>query len=145
MPRSECLDRLALANICFTVFLSLRFRLLALLSGNSYEQLKFLHGISGLMIVVQVAVHGGCYTATFMQQNNTARLRVADEIYGITAGFMLVGMSLAVVVIRNLSYEIFYVFHVILFILSLIFIGLHHTDIAEKILIVIGVAAGIGT
>ncbi|KAL0931285.1 Ferric/cupric reductase transmembrane component 2-like protein 3 [Colletotrichum truncatum] len=133
---------LALANICFTVFLSLRNTPLAYLTAWSYERLKFLHGIAGITIVVHTIIHGACYSSFFIQQNNAIRLQVLDEIYGIVAGFMLLSMVIVAVILSRKHYELFYILHVLFFILSLIFIGLHHPDVAENVAYAVAVAGG---
>ncbi|KAH6662923.1 ferric reductase like transmembrane component [Plectosphaerella plurivora] len=133
---------LAVANICFTVFLSLRNTPLAILADRSYERLRFLHGIAGIMIVINVVIHGACYTDFFAQQNNIARIRETDEIYGIIAGFMLLGMIISATVVRRFSYELFYILHATCFVLALVFTSLHHPDLFEKVLIAVGVAGG---
>ncbi|OLN96666.1 Ferric/cupric reductase transmembrane component 2-like protein 3 [Colletotrichum chlorophyti] len=133
---------LALINICFVVFLSLRNTPLAYLTAWSYERLKFLHGIAGFTIVVHVAIHGACYSSFFIEQNNAIRLQVLDEIYGIVAGFTLLSMTIVAVIFSRKRYELFYILHVFFFILSLVFIGLHHPDVAENVAYAVAVAGG---
>lgn len=137
-----CFARLALSNICFVVFLSLRNTPIAYLTAWSYERRKFLHGIAGLTSVAHAVIHGACYSSFFIQQNNAIRLQVMDEIYGIVAGFMLLSMAIFAIIFSRKHYELFYVLHVLFFILSVVFIGLHHPDAAENVVYAVAVAGG---
>ncbi|KAF5007524.1 hypothetical protein FDECE_6147, partial [Fusarium decemcellulare] len=133
---------LTVANICLTVFLSLKNTPLGYLTGWSYERLNSLHRVTGLTTFVLVVVHAASYSSFFLDQQNAARLRVTEEIYGIVAGFMLLMVVTVALTLQRRRYELFYVLHVFFFVVSLVFICLHHPTAAERVIIAIGLAAG---
>ncbi|KAM5381705.1 hypothetical protein ACJZ2D_002925 [Fusarium nematophilum] len=133
---------LAVANICLTVFLSLKNTPLGYLTGWSYERLNILHRVSGLTTLLLVIVHAASYSSFFLEQQNAARLRVNEEIFGIVAGFSLLTMATAALTLQRRRYELFYVLHVLFFVVSLVFICLHHPTAAERVIIAMGLAAG---
>ncbi|CVL06717.1 related to ferric-chelate reductase [Fusarium mangiferae] len=134
---------LAIANLCLTVFLSLKITPLGFLVGWTYERLNPFHRVSGLMTFILVLVHAASYSSFFLEQQNAARLRVLDEIFGIVAGFTLFTVVAVALTLQRRRYELFYVLHVLFFIASLVFICLHHPTAAERVIIPISVAAGI--
>ncbi|KAF4460245.1 ferric reductase like transmembrane component [Fusarium albosuccineum] len=133
---------LAVANICLTVFLSLKNTPLGYLTGWSYERLNSLHRVTVLTTFVLVVVHAASYSSFFLDQQNAARLRVNEEIYGIVAGFTLLMVVTVALTLQRRRYELFYVLHVFFFVASLVFICLHHPTATERVVIAIGVAAG---
>lgn len=134
--------RLSIANICFTVFLALKNTPLAYLTAWSYDRLNSLHQIAGWTTLALIVVHGATYSSFFLQQNDFARLRVTKEIYGITAGFTMLSIAVVAVSLRRWYYELFYLLHIFFFVVSLVFIGLHHPTVTERVVIAVGVAAG---
>ncbi|KAJ4317700.1 hypothetical protein N0V84_007219 [Fusarium piperis] len=133
---------LAVGNLCLTVFLSLKNTPLGFLAGWSYERLNSFHRVSGMMTFLLVVVHAASYSSFFLDQQNAARLRFREEIFGIVAGFTLLVVVSAALTLQRRRYELFYVLHVIFFIVSLVFISLHHPTAAERVIIAIGLAAG---
>ncbi|KAJ3530721.1 hypothetical protein NM208_g9201 [Fusarium decemcellulare] len=133
---------LAVANICLTVFLSLKNTPLGYLTGWSYERLNSLHRVTGLTTFVLVVVHAASYSSFFLDQQNAARLRFTDEIFGMVAGFGLLMVVTIALTLQCRRYELFYVLHVFFFVVSLVFICLHHPTAAERVIIAIGLAAG---
>ncbi|KAI8661062.1 FAD-binding FR-type domain-containing protein [Fusarium keratoplasticum] len=136
------LPLLAVANIVLTVFFSLKNTPLGYLTGVSYERLNILHRISGLTTFLLVVVHAASYSSVFIDQQNAARLRVREEIFGIVAGFSLLTVVMAALTLQRRRYELFYVLHVVFFVVSLVFISLHHPTAAERVIIAMGLAAG---
>ncbi|KAH7247716.1 hypothetical protein MRS44_010812 [Fusarium solani] len=133
---------LAVANTVLTVFFSLKNTPLGYLTGVSYERLNILHRISGLTTFLLVVVHAASYSSFFLDQQNSARLRVREEIFGIVAGFSLLTVVMVALTLQRRRYELFYVLHVVFFVVSLVFISLHHPTAAERVIIAMGLAAG---
>ncbi|RSL74063.1 hypothetical protein BHE90_014636 [Fusarium euwallaceae] len=133
---------LAVANTVLTVFFSLKNTPLGYLTGVSYERLNILHRISGLTTFLFVVVHAASYSSVFLDQQNAARLRVREEIFGIVAGFSLLTVVMAALTLQRRRYELFYVLHVVFFVVSLVFMSLHHPTAAERVIIAMGLAAG---
>ncbi|KAI3546150.1 ferric reductase like transmembrane component [Colletotrichum filicis] len=134
---------LSIANIAFVVFLSLKNTPLGFLTAWSYERLNVLHQIAGYITMVLIIVHGATYSAYFIEAGNMARLRVAEEIYGIASGFTFLSLVLAGAIVRLWYYELFYILHVSFFAISMVLVGLHQPELSKKIIIITAVAAGI--
>ncbi|KAH8694383.1 ferric reductase like transmembrane component [Ilyonectria robusta] len=134
---------LAVANICLTVFLSLKNTPLGFLTGWSYERLNSLHRVSGMTSLILVIIHGVSYSSFFLDQQNSARLRVKEEIFGIVAGFTVLMVVAVALTLQRRVYELFYFLHIFFFVVSMIFICLHHPTAGERVIIAIGVATGI--
>ncbi|KAG5762442.1 hypothetical protein H9Q72_009443 [Fusarium xylarioides] len=134
---------LAIANLCLTVFLSLKITPLGFLVGWTYERLNSFHRVSGLMTFILVLVHAASYSSFFLEQQNAERLRLPDEIFGIVAGFTLFTVVAVALTLQCRRYELFYVLHILFFIASLVFICLHHPTAAERVILPVGLAAGI--
>ncbi|KAK1850894.1 ferric reductase transmembrane component 5 [Colletotrichum chrysophilum] len=126
---------LAIANIVFVIFLSLKNTPLGYLTAWSYERLNVLHQIAGYVTMALIIVHGATYSSYFIEANNAARLRVHEEIYGIASGFTFLTLVVAGAVVRFWSYELFYVIHVSFFAISMVLVGLHQPEMTKKIII----------
>lgn len=125
------------------MFLSLKNTPLGFLAGWSYERLNSLHRVSGLMTFILVLIHAALYSSFFIEQQNAERLRFTEEIFGIVAGFTLFTVVAVALTLQRRCYELFYILHVLFFITSLVFICFHHPTAAERVIIPIGLAAGI--
>ncbi|TEA13976.1 Ferric/cupric reductase transmembrane component 2 [Colletotrichum sidae] len=134
---------LAIANIAFVVFLSLKNTPLGYLTAWSYERLNILHQIAGYVTMALIIVHGATYSSYFIEANNAARLRVHEEIYGIASGFTFLTLVLAGAVVRFWHYELFYVLHVSFFAISMVLVALHQPEAAKKIIIVTALGAAL--
>ncbi|KAF5252708.1 hypothetical protein FANTH_2335 [Fusarium anthophilum] len=133
---------LAVSNLCLTVFLSLKNTPLAFLTGWTYDRLNPLHRAAGLMTSALVVIHAAMASA-FYQDSQPSKLYEAKQYFVIFAAFTMfstVGVALA---LQRRRYELFYVLHVLLFMLLVVFICLHHPDITQKVMIVIFIAAGL--
>ncbi|KAF9882381.1 ferric reductase transmembrane component 5 [Colletotrichum karsti] len=126
---------LAIANIVFVIFLSLKNTPLGYLTAWSYERLNVLHQVAGYVTMALIIVHGATYSSYFIQANNAARLLVHEEIYGIAAGFTFLTLVLAGAIVRFWYYELFYILHVSFFIISMVLAGLHQPEMTKKMLI----------
>jgi predicted ferric reductase len=128
---------MAVANLVLVVFLSLKNTPLSFLTPWSYERLNVIHQIVGYTLMITVIIHGCSYASYFGMTDNLVRLRVKEEIFGIIAGFSMLSMVVAAAIVRRFWYELFYVVHLLFFVVGLIFIGLHQPEIAKKILIAV--------
>ena len=136
-------SRLAVANICVTIFLSLKNNPLGWLTGWTYERLNVFHRIVGYLALAMTTIHGATYAAYFLYEGNAARLRVVDEIYGMVAGgAMLILVSVAVVLPRR-YYEAFYILHISFFVVAIVFIGRHQPETSKNIVFATVAGAGI--
>ncbi|RKK09427.1 hypothetical protein BFJ66_g9310 [Fusarium oxysporum f. sp. cepae] len=133
---------LAVANLCLTVFLSLKNTPLGFLTGWTYDRLNSLHRASGLMTSALVVTHSAMISA-FYQDQQPSRLYETKQYFGILAAFTMFSTVAVALMFQHRRYELFYVLHVILFIALVVFICLHHPDITQKVMIVIFIAAGL--
>lgn len=95
------------------------------------------------MSLILVIIHGASYSEFFLDQQNSARLRVKEEIFGIVAGFTILMVVAVALTLQRRVYELFYLLHVFFFVVSIIFICLHHPTAGERVIIAIGVATGL--
>lgn len=80
-------------------------------------------------------LHATIYLAAAIRVGEIYTFREDDQVVGIIAGFlMLLSVALAVLV-RKMRYEIFYVTHVVLFIVIIILVGMHRPDFTQKAVI----------
>ncbi|KAI5855005.1 ferric reductase NAD binding domain-containing protein [Durotheca rogersii] len=116
---------MATANMVLVVFLALKNTPLAILTAYSYERLNVLHQISGYTTLIYTILHGCIYSAYFI---NGGRVEVLHEdvvTAGIVLGFALLFSVLAGMILRRFNYELFYIVHVVLFIVIAVTLGLH--------------------
>ncbi|KAJ5670752.1 uncharacterized protein N7477_006115 [Penicillium maclennaniae] len=123
----------SVANFTLLVFLALRNTPLALLSGNSYEKLRPLHKVAGYTCIVTSVIHGITYTVVFAQKGKLEKYKERKNFSGVIAGIamLIIGFSTIAYVVQE-SYEIFYVIHLLMFILILITIGMHRPDFSKS-------------
>ncbi|SPN99531.1 related to ferric-chelate reductase [Cephalotrichum gorgonifer] len=134
---------LAVANMVVAVFLSLKNTPLAYISAWSYERVNVMHKIVGSVTMVAVILHACTYASYFGTSGNVKRLREHEEIFGIVSGFCMLALVFAAVVIRRFMYELFYVMHVLFFLATVVFVGLHQPEVAKRILIVTCIVGGL--
>ncbi|KAL0942184.1 ferric reductase transmembrane component 5 [Colletotrichum truncatum] len=127
---------LAIANILFVIFLSMKNTPLGYLTAWSYERLNVLHQIAGYVTMALIILHGATYSSYFIQSGNLARLRVHEEIYGIASGFTFLTLVLAGAIVRLWYYELFYILHVSFFAISMVLVGLHQPEMTKKIIVI---------
>ncbi|KAL7623309.1 hypothetical protein AAE478_006990 [Parahypoxylon ruwenzoriense] len=116
---------MATGNMVLVVFLALKNTPLAILTAYSYERLNVLHQIAGYTTLLQTILHGCIYAASFMIGGRSFILQEDVVTAGIILGFAVFFSSIAGMVLKRLNYELFYVVHVILFIVIAVTLGLH--------------------
>lgn len=125
-------DRMLCANLCLVVFLALKNTPLAILSAYSYERLNGLHQIAGYTTIGYLVLHASMYSRYFLAQGMTSVFENDSVKAGIVAGFALLGVFLSAAIIRHVRYEVFYVFHIVCFMIALTSASFHQPDIAEN-------------
>lgn len=134
---------LAMVNMVLTVFLSLKNTPLSLITPYSYERLNVLHQLAGYATVTHVILHACTYTTYFFGIHLEKKLRTNEEIFGIVSGFGMLFLVLSAVVVRRWWYEVFYVMHILSFIVTVVFVGLHQPEVAKKVLIITAITGGL--
>ena len=124
--------RITLLNLSVVTFLSLKNTPLALLTAYSYERLNVLHRAAGYTTVICVILHSSVFLIALSQ---TGYLFVIEEFLHYSGGIAaccLVITTSAALLLRKLRYEVFYIIHVIMFMVTIIMIGFHRPDYATK-------------
>jgi predicted ferric reductase len=80
-------------------------------------------------------LHATIYLAAFARTNDLADYRKKDQVVGIIARFLILLSVAMAVFIRKMQYEIFYVTHVVLFIVIIILVGMHRPDFSKKTIV----------
>lgn len=98
--------RVALYNVAFVIFLSLKNTPLAILSDSSYETLMPLHKAAGYTCIVASLVHAIIYLITWAQIGILNGLLEPSRIAGIMGGIALLVIGVSnVPYIRRQHYE----------------------------------------
>ncbi|OBT67744.1 hypothetical protein VE03_03545 [Pseudogymnoascus sp. 23342-1-I1] len=138
------LSRVALCNLAFVIFLSLKNTPLAILSANSYATLMPLHKAAGYTCIIASLVHAIVYLITLAQSNALQVMLEFEQIAGMMGGIavLLIGV-LALPYIRRKRYELFYVIHVTLSAFFLIVVALHQPTFSKHAIIITLFAASL--
>ncbi|KAJ6116005.1 hypothetical protein N7523_006422 [Penicillium sp. IBT 18751x] len=128
----------SVANFTLLVFLALRNTPLAPLSGHSYEKLRPLHKVAGYTCIVTSVIHGITYTIVFAEKGKLEKYKERKNFSGVIAGIamLIIGFSTIGYFVRK-SYEIFYMIHLLMFILILITVGMHRPDFSKPTVIIV--------
>jgi hypothetical protein len=99
-------QRVALCNLAFVIFLSLKNTPLAILSASSYETLIPFHKAAGYTCIVASLVHAIVYLKALAQLDTLHDMLEPAQIAGIMGGIalLLIGV-LALPYIRRQRYE----------------------------------------
>ena len=135
--------RMALTNIAFITLLALKNTPLAFLTSYSYERLNPLHQIGGYTTVTYVFLHLTLLCRAFTEMKDSSILLEENQIHGMIAGSGMFVTLIAAVIIRRLRYELFYVIHIVMYMLIIINVGLHRPDFALKAVIITCCAGGV--
>ena len=135
---------MALANMVLVIFLALKNTPLAFLTAYSYERLNCLHQVAGYTMFIQMVLHAAMYTAFFKRRGLLLVIFAQrGEIAAIVCGFAFLSVVFSALVVRRLWYEVFYVAHVVSWIVAVVAVGLHQPEFGKKTLIVTLIAASI--
>lgn len=85
------------------------------------------------------------YIIAWSKTNDLSKLLQLDEVMGIIAGFAMLTILGTVLLLRKLRYEVFYIVHIVMFILILIVVGMHRPELPKNTLIIVIFAASIWT
>ncbi len=122
--------------MAFITFLALKNTPLAFLSAYSYERLNIFHQVAGYITVIYALLHTLLETLYFYKEDYTSVLVEMAQINGMIAtGGMFVIMVTAII-LKKLHYEVFYITHIMMYMLILINMGLHRPDFATKTVII---------
>lgn len=122
---NTCNDRMATGNMVLVVFLALKNTPLAFLTAYSYERLNVLHQIAGYTTMLYTILHAAIYTDYFLNNDRVYILQEDVVTAGIVLGFAMLFSVLAGMTLKRFNYELFYIIHVVLFIVIVVTLGLH--------------------
>ncbi|KAF3008065.1 hypothetical protein E8E14_007639 [Neopestalotiopsis sp. 37M] len=132
------------ANFALVVFLGLKNTPLAILTSYSYERLNPLHQVAGYATILYMILHASIYSAYFIGAGKWDLMHEDIVTAGIVLGFAMFASGVEAVVLRRFKYELFYVFHIILFIMMVVTLALHRPELsAEKVGIIACITAAI--
>ncbi|RDW91122.1 hypothetical protein BP5796_02287 [Coleophoma crateriformis] len=127
----------ATANLVLITFLALKNTPLAFLTAYSYERLNVLHRIAGYGTVFWSVLHAVVYIDAWAKSDSLDELLYKVQIMGEVAGFAMLIIVASSLLIRKLQYEIWYVIHIVMYMLILIGVGMHRPDWADKTVIIV--------
>ncbi|KAJ2998694.1 hypothetical protein NUW58_g239 [Xylaria curta] len=130
---------MATGNLAFVVFLALKNTPLALLTAYSYERLNVLHQIAGYTTLVHTILHSVLYTYYFIHDNRISVLQAENITAGIVLSFAMLFTVVAGMTLRKFKYELFYIVHLILFVVIVVTLGLHQPSFDKKKILVVTV------
>ncbi|KAI1753038.1 ferric reductase NAD binding domain-containing protein [Xylaria castorea] len=134
---------MASGNFALLVFLALKNTPLAALIAYPYNSLNYFHQIAGYLTIGLVLLHAALYVPYFVVVKHEPEALVETKnIMGIVAGSAMFLILLSVY-LKRIHYELFYVAHVVLFLVSLIMFGLHRPQWIKRIPIIAAFVGGL--
>ncbi|APA15959.1 hypothetical protein sscle_15g107290 [Sclerotinia sclerotiorum 1980 UF-70] len=133
----------ATAHITFITFLALKNTPLAFLTNYSYESLKVFHKLAGYGTILWSTLHAIFYVVAEAQSNSYDTLLEKDQIFGIVAGIAMLIILITSLFIYKMQYEIWYIVHVVMYLLTLITVAMHRPKISDRTVYMIFVASGV--
>jgi predicted ferric reductase len=131
------------SNLALITFLALKNTPLAFLTAYSYERLNVLHRLAGYGTVCFTMLHAAVYRTAWSKSNSLDELLETSQVFGIVAGFSMLIIFATALLLRKIRYEIFYIVHILMFMLILITVGLHRPQFTTKTVIIVVFAASI--
>ncbi|KAI1502632.1 ferric reductase NAD binding domain-containing protein [Biscogniauxia marginata] len=122
---------MATGNMALVVFLALKNTPLAFLTAYSYERLNVLHQISGYATLIFAIIHGSVYSNYFLSHGRVSVLHEEVVTAAIVLGFAMFFSVLAGLLLRRFNYELFYIIHLVLFVVIVVAIGLHRPSFEQ--------------
>lgn len=116
---------------------------MAFLAGYSYERLNILHQIIGYATVTYTLIHAVVYIQAWHQTHSLKQLTERNQVMGIVAGWAMLIILATALLLRKLRYEVFYIIHIVMYILILITVGMHRPLISTRTLVIIIFTASI--
>ncbi|KAJ5167712.1 uncharacterized protein N7482_003306 [Penicillium canariense] len=135
-PRYTVAKRLgwiSVANLVLVTFLSLKHTPLAPLCGRSYEKLRPLHKTAGYTCITTSVLHAIVYLNAWAQAHELKNMRERNNLTGGFAGLAMVIIGISTIGwFTRRYYELFYIIHVVMFMLILILVGMHRPEFSTS-------------
>lgn len=81
-------------------------------------------------------LHAVVYIEAWHKGNDLESLLETAQVVGIVAGFAMLIILATALLLRKLRYEVFYIVHIIMFMLIIVTVGLHRPDFARHTIII---------
>ncbi|QQK44079.1 FAD-binding 8 [Penicillium digitatum] len=135
---SKRLGWISVANLVLLVFLALKNTPLAPLTATSYEKLRPLHKVAGYTCIFASVLHGIVYLSAWSKIGNLHEMKEVNNYTGAIAccAMLIIGISTITYFMRR-YYELFYMLHIIMFILIMITVGMHRPKFSTSTLIIV--------
>ncbi|CAD6448882.1 48f7f4ba-a6e2-4ec0-83e9-dd05d0cddb2a [Sclerotinia trifoliorum] len=133
----------AAAHITFITFLALKNTPLAFLTNYSYESLRVFHKLAGYGTILWSTLHAIFYIIYEAQSNSYDTLLEKHQIFGIVAGIAMLIILFTSLFIYRMQYEIWYIVHIVMYLLILITVAMHRPKISDHTVYMIFVASAI--
>ncbi|CAG7974986.1 unnamed protein product [Penicillium nalgiovense] len=129
---------ISVANLVLLVFLALKNTPLAPLTATSYEKLRPLHKVAGYTCIFTSVLHGIVYVSAWSKIGHLAGMKEHEIFVGPIAGcaMLIIGFSTITYFMRG-YYELFYMLHIIMFILIMITVGMHRPKFSTSVVIIV--------
>ncbi|KAJ5607288.1 hypothetical protein N7537_003907 [Penicillium hordei] len=129
---------ISVANLVLLVFLALKNTPLAPLTATSYEKLRPLHKVAGYTCIFTSVLHAIVYLSAWSLSGSLSEMKEVHNFAGAIAGFamVIIGFSTITYFMRG-YYELFYMLHIIMFLLIMITIGMHRPKFSTSTVIII--------
>ncbi|KAI0867422.1 ferric reductase transmembrane component 5 [Hypoxylon argillaceum] len=135
---------LASGNLAFLVLLALKNTPLAVLIGYPHNHLNYFHRVAGYLTISLMLLHAALYSPYYVAVKlKPETLIETDNVMGIVSGSAMFLILLSVFFLKRMRYEVFYVAHVVLFIVSLVTLGLHRPEWIRRIPVITALAGGL--
>lgn len=128
--------RMCIINASFIVFLALKNTPLAFLTAYSYERLNLLHQVGGYTTITFALLHTTLVCLGFMKMHRPAILLEEPQVMAMTAVSALFVLLVFALLIRRVRYEVFYISHIIMFMVFIISVALHQPHMQDRIIII---------
>lgn len=136
--------RLASGNLALLVLLALKNTPLAVLIGYPHNHLNYFHRVAGYLTISLMLLHAALYSPYYVAVKlKPETLIETDNVMGIVSGSAMLLILLSVFFLKRMRYEVFYVAHVVLFIVSLVTLGLHRPEWIRRIPVITALAGGL--
>lgn len=134
---------MAITNVAFITFLALKNTPLALLTSYSYERLNPLHQVGGYASVTYALLHLTLMCTSFSRLHLMKVLLGLNQIHGMIGACSAFVMLVTATFIRKMQYEVFYVTHIMMYMLFIINIAMHRPEYGLKVTIITTFAGSI--
>jgi predicted ferric reductase len=88
--------------------------------------------MAGYTAIASMLIHSLVYIQAWNVSNNLKDLLEEENIMGIVAGLAMLIVFVSTLLLRKSHYEVFYVIHVIMFLLIVIAVAMHRPNVSKK-------------